>query len=77
MTYTTATNKFLKSAADWLTDEDAPAIESLKAMAKLLDKDFSPALQAQYGLTYRSLRKLAPAKDNSEADDSLLSPGDE
>jgi len=38
-------------------------VAALTATAALLDTEVVPALLAQYGLTYRSLLKRAPAAD--------------
>lgn len=58
-TFTAATERFLE-VADWLGDEDEPAVTSLKIMAAVMDKRFSAATMAQYGLVYRSLMKKRP-----------------
>lgn len=62
-TFAYAVRKFKKSAADWLTDEDSPAVIALEAMAKQLDVKMTPALLSQYGLAYRSLLKRKPSGD--------------
>ena len=61
-TFTEAVDTFL-AAADYLTEEDAPMIASLKIMARQLDKRFSAATMAQFGLSYRFLAKKAPKED--------------
>ena len=63
-----ATEKFTKSAESWLTDADAPAVASLRLMAKQLDKEYNAALSNSYGLTYRSLLKRAPEEIEEEID---------
>lgn len=53
-----------KSSAPWLGAPHMPALVTLRKLAKALDTgDLTPALVAQFGLTYRSLAKLAPAED--------------
>lgn len=76
-TFTEAVETFKKSAADWLTDEDSPAVAALEAAAAELDRKMSPALLAAYGLTYRNLLKRKPgeaSEDGDELDDII--PGD-
>jgi hypothetical protein len=69
--FANAVRKFKRDAADWLTDEDAPAVIALEVMAAELDGgNLSPALLGQYGLAYRSLLKRKPVGDAS-ADDPL------
>lgn len=63
-TFEEATHAFLIAAKEWLTDEDAPMTASLVIMAKQLDKRFSAATMAQYGLSYRYLAKRRPAGEN-------------
>lgn len=67
-TFEDAVNVFLANA-DWLTDEDAPMVASLVIMAKQLDKRFSAATMAQFGLSYRFLAKRRP--DNESTKDPL------
>ncbi|MGM7677582.1 hypothetical protein [Microbacterium sp. A94] len=55
-----------KSASPWLGASDMPALVTLNKLAELLDNgDLTPALVAQFGLTFRSLAKLAPATDDA------------
>ena len=56
-----ALETFLIDSKEWLTDGDAPAIAALRQMARQLDKRFSAATMAQYGLFLRSLQKKAPS----------------
>lgn len=60
-----ALETFLIDSKEWLTDADAPAVMALKQMAAQLDKRFSAATMAQYGLFLRALAKKAP---DSEGD---------
>ena len=60
MTFSESIDLFL-SNADWLDDDDLPAIVALKAMAAELDQAINPPLVAQFGLTYRNLLKRKPA----------------
>lgn len=63
MSFTTAVEAFEK-ASPWLGDVDAPAVETLRTIAEVLDEgDRTPALMAQFGLTHRALLKRAPAAD--------------
>ena len=55
-----ALETFLIDAKEWLTDADAPAVMALRQMAVQLDKRFSAATMAQYGLFLRALAKKAP-----------------
>jgi len=50
------------SASPWLAPPHAPAVTTLRVLARKLDGgDLTPALVSQFGLTFRSLAKLAPA----------------
>jgi hypothetical protein len=59
MTFSESIDMFL-AKADWLGDDDLPAIVALKAMAAELDQGINPPLVAQFGLTYRNLLKRKP-----------------
>lgn len=69
-----AVETFKKSAADWLSDEDSPAVAALEAAAKQLDKEVTPALLSAYGITYRNLLKRKPgdAEDGGDELDDLI-----
>lgn len=73
-TFVKAVATFKKSAKDWLTDEDSPAVAALEAAAVQLDKEMSPALLSAYGLTYRNLLKRKPGESTDGGDelDSLI-----
>lgn len=59
-----------EASAPWLGDPHAPALVTLRVLAETLDAgNLTPALVAQFGLTFRSLAKLAPPID--AADDPL------
>ena len=58
-----ALEAFLIDAKEWLSDGDAPAIMALRQMARQLDKKFSAATMAQYGLFLRALQKKAPSEN--------------
>lgn len=74
-TFTEATDTFLL-AADWLGDEDLPAVIALQHAAKSLDKDATAAMLSQYRLIYNGLDKKRPTvAEVSELDDLL--DGDE
>lgn len=61
-TFKDSVDKF-KSSAPWLGDEDAPALAALDTLAETIDGGrVEAALISQFGLTYRSLVKRAPAK---------------
>lgn len=66
-TFEDAVNAFLVSADDWLSADDAPMVASLVIMARQLDKRFSAATMAQFGLSFRYLAKKAP-QDNEVVD---------
>lgn len=71
-TFTEAVDTFLASA-DWLGDDDAPMVASLRIMAAQLDKRFSAATMAQFGLSYRFLAKKAPqGEDTKDPLEALL-----
>lgn len=76
--FTKAVETFKKSAKEWLTDEDAPALVALEASAKALDVEVTAALLNAYGTTYRSLLKKKPAQ-TEEADElsKLLSEAED
>ncbi|EQM78203.1 hypothetical protein [Microbacterium maritypicum] len=65
-TFTEAVETFLTDAADWLADEDSPAVVFLEQTAAQLDTKMTPALLSQFGLTYRSLLKKKPVKVEQE-----------
>lgn len=65
-TFKFAVNKFKKSAKSWMTDEDAPAMTSLEAMAKALDEHMTPALLNSYGVAYRALLARRPNGEDEE-----------
>ena len=58
-TFTEAVLTFIKQSP-WLTEVDEPAVVALLAMADELDVQRTPAMLAQYGLTYRNLLSRAP-----------------
>ena len=58
-TFTEAVLSFIRNSP-WLSDVDEPAVVALLAMADDLDTTMTPALLAQYGLTYRNLLSRAP-----------------
>lgn len=66
-TFTEAVLQFIRTSS-WLSDVDEPAVVALLAMAAELDQTMTPALLAQYGLTYRNLLSRAPqaADDQDE-----------
>jgi len=82
-TFRSAVNRFLRSA-EWLSDDDAPAVTTLLQAARELDaavkagEGLPPALLAQFGLCYRSLLKQRPAGDGAaphdEPDADLFAP---
>ena len=69
-----AVETFKKSAKEWLTDEDSPALVVLEQTAEQLDVKITPALVAQFGLTYRNLLKRKPgdAEDGGDELDDLI-----
>lgn len=57
-----------ESSAPWLGAPHAPALVTLHVLAETLDAgDRTPALIAQFGLTYRNLAKLAPSARAAES----------
>jgi len=75
--FTSSLNKFLKSSP-WIGPADAPAVASLKAMARELDaaEILSPAMLSQFGLSYRSLLKRQPSEEPAEDEfERLLAEG--
>ncbi|MDQ0645656.1 hypothetical protein [Microbacterium murale] len=64
--FASAVERF-ESSAPWLGDPHAPALVTLHVLAETLDAgDLTPALVAQFGLTFRSLAKLAPTANAAE-----------
>lgn len=72
--FSLAVTRFKRSARGWLTPADAPAVTALVEIARLLDDgDPTPAMLAQFGLTYRSLLKREPtASDPEDAFEAAL-----
>ena len=70
-TFTEAAQTFLDSA-DWLTEEDEPAVTGLFICAQELDRQFMAATFAQYQLTYRYLMKSKPKEQQAEETDPDL-----
>lgn len=64
-TFTEAVDKFISSAS-WLTDEDAPMVAGLRIAGQMMDKKFSAATLAQFGLCYRTLMKKRPEAAGEE-----------
>jgi hypothetical protein len=60
-TFSESTQIFIDRAT-WLTEDDAPAVVTLLALAAELDANLNPPLVAQYGLTYRNLLKRKPVE---------------
>ncbi|APF33379.1 hypothetical protein [Microbacterium paludicola] len=73
ITFKTSVIRFKRSASDWLTEDDLPALVALEAIARKLDEDMTPQLLAQYGLTYRNLlaRKPKAGADEDELEKAL------
>ncbi len=61
--------EFLESAASWLSEEDSPAVVTLKKLAHALDEKIHPPLLQQFGLTYRALLKKRPGANQEEGDE--------
>lgn len=57
MNYAEATERFLESQDEWLTDEDLPAALQITHLAMFLDEDPGPWYMHQYGQAYRALVK--------------------
>lgn len=68
MDFTDAVDEFV-SASPWLGAAEAPAVATLRSLARRLDGgDDSPALVGQFGLTHRALLKRAPVADSTSTD---------
>ena len=75
--FTKAVRDF-KKASPWLGPAHQPALVTLFALAEDLDEgDRTPALVAQFGLTYRALAKEAPKAPDADEDgvDELIERG--
>ena len=65
---TEAVERFLE-AADWLTDEDAPAVVMLKNCAQKLDEQYQAAMVQQARMLFGMLRDkktVSPVADEAE-----------
>ena len=70
-TFVESVDAFVESA-DWLTDEDMPAVVSLYKMAIALDDEITGPIMSAFGLTYRNLaKKKVVAEEESELDKLL------
>lgn len=58
-----------EAVATWLTDGDQPALTMLYNIADELDRKFTAALVAQFGLVYRDLRKREDGGGTDPADE--------
>lgn len=68
-----AVNKFVL-AADWLTDEDAPAVTMLRNCAESLDQTYQAAMVNQCRMLFRELKRKQPGSSVAdEAEDFLAS----
>ena len=63
-----AVRLWIDSAKSWLAAEHEPGVTGLLICAKQLDKRFSAATMAQFGLMFRSLQKQNPNREGSERD---------
>lgn len=74
LTFTGAVQLFIE-AATWLSDEHAPALISLVALAQQLDGgDRKPSTFAQFNLAHRALLKDQPGgDDDDDGIDALIS----
>jgi hypothetical protein len=78
MSMVSETNAFIRSAKGWLTDDDGPALQALKMLAKAADSEDKAggvrgATMGQYGLTYRNLLTRKPAAEPAPDDEDDLS----
>ena len=65
-----STERFL-AAQSWLSDEDMPAVTTLRNIAVMLDAlgaEGTVSLMHQYGLVYRNLMKRMPSSGGEESD---------
>jgi anthranilate phosphoribosyltransferase len=69
ISFRTAVSRFKKAAAEWLSDEDIPAVQALEAMARELDRKMTPTLLSAYLVAYRAL--LARKPSGPPAEDEL------
>lgn len=65
-TFSGSVEIFVTSASSWLSDADAPAVQTLRALAALLDKEPTAALANSFGVAYRALVAREP-KDATPA----------
>jgi hypothetical protein len=72
-----ASLKTFVAASPWLTDEDAPALMTLEAIAAELDGgNHQAAMFAQWGLAYRALVARKPVADTEPDEfERLLTAG--
>lgn len=63
----TATEAFLTAADGWLSDEDSPAVATLRMAAEQLDKDPQSAMLSTYNRTYQALLKRKPKEAPQES----------
>lgn len=66
-TFTEAVGAFF-DGADWLTDNESPAMTALMKSAEALDNKISATMLAEYGKVFRYLRNLKPDDDTKHTD---------
>lgn len=54
--------------ADWLTDNESPAMTALMKAAQSLDTKMSATMLAEFGKVFRYLRNLKPDEDIKHTD---------
>ena len=75
-TYVEAVEAFLEKA-DWLGEEEEPAVTGLMKCAEQLDSEFQASTFAQFTMTHRYLMKKKPVTTSKEEeDDDLLTEFD-
>ena len=65
--YTEAVDRFLR-AESWTGEpQHAPAVASLRVMARELDREFHAATASAFGLAYRQLLRMRPTEQADSA----------
>ncbi|MGK0541466.1 hypothetical protein [Propionimicrobium lymphophilum] len=84
-TQTSETNRWIRKNKHWLSDDTAPMVQQLKALAKTIDTELADngaikaATASAYRATYLTLLELRPnsqkiADQLDREDDSLMKP---
>lgn len=65
--YSTAVKAFLDAETWALAPQHAPAVASLRVMARELDSEFHAATASAFGLAYRQLLRMRPGEESNSA----------